>query len=205
MRLVSILIATIVFGLGVSPARAQERSLQWGVQGALGLSTGDLKDTADQGLSLNLGGHMDYAVMPGHTLSTRLDGLFFQAARKRSSGSTGGNPWTHDLQTKVQGWTLGAEYILQLFKADSRVSVGGGVHLVRWTVDSTDTLDITTPGGGGRVVDSSNPSWTKVGISLVAGYQISPKVRAEVRVLSSSYGWEGERVQVGQFGLSWTF
>ena len=55
------------------------------------------------------------------------------------------------------------------------------------------------------MVDSSNPSWTKVGISLVAGYQISPKVRAEVRVLSSSYGWEGERVQVGQFGLSWTF
>jgi len=209
MRSPDLLIATLLVGVISLPAMAQSRPIQWGVQGSLGLSTGDLKDTANSGPCFSLGGHMDYTVMKGHTLRARVDGMFFQSTNLQSRGTSDGNPWLRSLDTKVRGWSLGAEYLLQPFPRESRLTFGAGLHLVRWSVNNTSTLELTvgTNSGAstGTLVESSTPSWTKVGISLLVAYRITPRLSAEARVLSSGYGWEGERVHLGQIGLAWTF
>ncbi len=205
MRRTPVLFVTLLAGAISLPAQGQEHSFQYGFQGSLGVATGDLKDTTRNKPCLSLGGHLDYALAPQQTLRARLDGLFFQSTQQVSAGTSGGNAWTRSLDTKVQGWTLGAEYLIQLFPQEFPVTFGAGVHLVRWSVDSTSTLDLTVGSTTGNVVESSKPAWTKIGISLLASYRINRQLSAEARLLSSAYGWEGERVQVGQLGVVWTF
>lgn len=198
-------LATLLVWVLSLPVAAQGQPFQWGFQGALGLSTGDLKDTTSNKPCLSLGGHLDYPLAAHQTLRARLDGLFFQSTQQQATGVSGGNAWTRNLETKVQGWSLGAEYLIHLFPQKLPVTFGAGMHLVRWSVDSTSTLNLTVGTDTGRVIESSNPAWTKVGFSLLASYRINRNLSAEARLLSSAYGWEGERVQVGQVGVTWTF
>ena len=101
--------------------------------------------------------------MPHQTLRARLDGLFFQSTQQSATGVSVGNPWTRNLETKVQGWSLGAEYLIQPFPQTIPVTFGAGLHFVRWSVDSTSTLDLTVGTDTGRVIENSKPAWTKVG------------------------------------------
>jgi len=200
-----VLLVAFTAGSMSLPALAQELPFRWGFQGSLGVSTGDLKDTTRSKPCLSLGGHLDYSLATNQTLRGRLDMLVFQSNQEEASGTSGGNPWTRSLETKVQGWTLGAEYLIQPFSPEIPVTFGAGLHLVRWSVDSTSTLDLTVGGTTGRVVENTKPTWTKAGISVLAIYRINRRLSAEARLLSSAYGWEGERVHVGQVGLTWTF
>jgi hypothetical protein len=205
MHAASALLGLLLLGTSAIPAKAQVRSLDWGVQGSLGFPTGDLKDTAGSGLCPGLGVHADFNLSANQTIRARLDGLFFRSARKDSAGTSGGNPWVRTLETKAQGWALGAEYLTRPFQKEPRLRLGIGLNLVKWSLDTTSSLTMTSGTNTGTVVAGSTPTWTKVGVSALATYQLSPRWSAEVRILSSSYGWEGERVQVGQLGLAWTF
>lgn len=205
MHPASALLGLLLLGTSAFPAKAQVRSLEWGVQGSLGFSTGDLKDTAGSRPCLGIGVHADYHLSADQTIRARLDALLFRSAHKESAGISAGNPWVRTLDTKAQGWALGAEYLVRPFQREPRLRLGGGVNLVRWSLDSTSDLAITAGENTGTVVLGSRPTWTKVGVSALVTYQISSHLSAEVRLLSSSYGWEGERVQVGQLGLAWTF
>ena len=190
------------------PAVAQSSPFQWGFQGSLGLPIGDLKDTT-KGPCLSLGGHLDFSLAANQTLRLRLDGLFFQAAEQQAAGVSGGNAWARQLETRVQGWALGAEYLVAPFESQSNLTFGAGLQLVRWSMDATSTLALTVGTGPGMstgtVIGNSKPTWSKLGISLLAAYRINRSLGVEARLLSSAYGWEGERAQVGQFGLTWTF
>jgi len=64
---------------------------------------------------------------------------------------------------------------------------------------------VTGPDGGGTVEEGNTPAWTRLGLSLGAAVRITPRLRAEARVLTSPYGWEGERVNVFLAGVLWTF
>jgi hypothetical protein len=184
---------------------AQASPCQWGLQGSLGIPTGDLKDTAKSNPCLGMGGHLDYALAPKQTLRARFEALLFQSITQRAVGSTGGHAWTRDLKTQVQGWTLGAEYLREPFLSHPNLTLGAGMHVVRWHLETTNTLAMTVGTDIGTMVESSKPAWTKLGISLLAAYRVNRNFSAEARVLSSAYGWEGERVHLGQIGLVWTF
>ena len=205
MRLPSALTVLFLAGTTTVPALSRDLPFCWGVQGSLGLSTGDLKDTTSNWPCLSLGGHMDFPMGSKQALRARMDGLFFRSTHEHFKGTGAGDGWDRDLKTKVQGWSLGAEYLLRPLVREPRLTIGAGLHAVRWSVDATSTLDMTVGSNTGRVVETSKPSWTKLGVSLLVAYQIAPHLSAEARVLSSAYGWEGEHVQVGQLGLAWTF
>ncbi|WP_316412888.1 hypothetical protein [Mesoterricola silvestris] len=137
------------------PARAEGRDWRFGVQGSLGAASGDLKDTTRGNPSLDLGGFAQRPVREDDQVRFRLDGLFFSAAHRTGTGSTAGVAWTRRLDTRVQGWSLGAEYLFGHPFGLARLRAGGGVAAVRWTVDSTSTLDIP---GAGTVVEASRPA-----------------------------------------------
>jgi hypothetical protein len=164
-----------------------------------------LKDTATSNPCLGLGGHLDCALAPQKTLRARLEALFFQSTTQQAVGSTGGHPWTRDLQTKVQAWTLGAEYLSTPFLSQPNLTLGAGLHFVRWNLETTNTLAMKVGTDTGTMIEGSKPAWNKPGISLLAAYRISRNASAEARLLSSAYGWEGERVHLGQVGLVLTF
>ena len=205
MSRLSIIAAGVLLASLCPQASAQTSNGNWGVRGSLGLSTGDLKDTTNNTPGLGLGGFYEYRLTDKQAIQARLDGLLFRSAHRQTTGVSAGTPWTRDLDNQVAAWMLGAEYLMQPIHDQPRLRVGGGLHLVRWVVNDTSRLSLSVGGGPGTVLESSNPTWTKVGLSLVANYRLSPHLSAEARVLSSSYGWQGERVQVAQVGLSWSF
>ena len=73
MRFTSLVLATIIGGLAVLPASAQEPL--FGVQGALSFPGGDLSDTA--GLGLQFGGNARWAFGGGHGLMGRVDYTYY--------------------------------------------------------------------------------------------------------------------------------
>ncbi len=190
----------VVYLFACIPARAGD--WRWSALASLGASSGDLKDTAGGGPGLGLGVTAERPVRGEDRLRVRLDGLFLPAAHRTGTGTTAGVDWTRRLDTRVQGWSLGAEYLFDQPFGLRRLSAGGGLAAVRWTVDATSTLDLP---GAGTVVEASRPSWTKLGAALVADCRLTGHLRATARLLSCPYGWEGERVNVAHLGLAWTF
>lgn len=178
--------------------------LRWSGHAALLFSGGDLKDTAGTGPGLSLGVAISQDLPRGLTLRGRFEGIRFKTHKSTEQDGTH-SAYSHTLETGVQGWALGAECLVHPWARVSPVSVGAGLHLVRWTLDVTNTLDMTVGMATVRIQEKSKPTWNKLGASLFMGYQINRNLGLEARVLSSAYGWEGERVQIGQLGLNWSF
>jgi hypothetical protein len=176
-----------------------------GVQASLGSPSGDLRDTVGGRPGLGLGVRAEWPVRAHGTLRARFDGLFFETAHRVGSGTSNGVDWTRRLDTRVQGWSLGAEFLARDLAWAPRFRFGAGVHAVRWQVDSTSTLEVSGPGAAGTVVEANVPAWTKLGWSLTGDYRITDRLRAEARLLTSPFSWEGERVNVLQLGVLWTF
>lgn len=201
----SILVTLLIAGIPSLPVEAAEPQWQWGVRGFLGAPTGDLKDTTGSAPSLGVDGHVDVRIADGQTLRASLGVLVFERTTNRTTGTSDGDPWVRTLDTRVKGWTLGGEYLIRPFRSVPGLRLGAGLHLVRWTVDATSSLTLEAGAGAGTVVVASSPNWTKAGISALASYRITPRLSAEARLLTSAYGWQGERVHLGQLGLAWTF
>lgn len=187
-----------------STLAAGDRELRWGAQAGLGRSSGDLGDTTGGRPNLDLGLHLERRVAEHGVLRGRLDGMFFESTHRVGTGVTDGTAWTRQLDTRVQGWALGAEYLVTDLPGLSRFRFGVGAQAVRWSIDSRSTLDVSDGQVSGRVVEANRPVWTRLGLSLVADYRLSRKWRAEARVLTCPYSWEGERVNVLQVGAVWT-
>jgi hypothetical protein len=190
----------IICAPGALHARAQV-----GLQASLGATSGDLRDTTGGRPCLDLGAHVEWPVAQHGTLRARFDGMFFETAHRTGSGLSDGVAWNRQLDTQVRGWALGAEYLFRDLPWAPRLRFGGGVHATRWQVDSTSTLEVTGSGTTGTVAEANVPGWTKLGWSLAADYQLTGRLRAEARMLTSPFSWEGERVNVLQLGLLWTF
>ncbi len=178
--------------------------LHWSGHAALLFTGGDLKDTAGTGPGLSLGVAISQDLPRGVTLRGRFEGIRFRT-HKSTEHQEADPVYSHRLETGVQGWALGAECLVHPWPRVRPVSVGAGLHLVRWTMDVTNTLDMTVGTATVRIQERSKPTWNKLGASFLMGYQINRNLGLEARVLFSAYGWEGERVQIGQLGLNWSF
>lgn len=192
-----LLLLAPLFACVLSSAAPERR--KFGFQASLGASSGDLRDTTDRNPCLDLGLNAEFEVRPGLAVRGRLDGLFFATAHRTGTGTDTGTAWTRRLDTRVEGWSLGAEGLAAV-PGLPRLRLGGGLHAVRWRVDGTSTLVIAGPDGG-TVVERNTPAWTRLGASLLADLRITGRTDLEVRLLRSPYGWEGERVNVLQVGL----
>lgn len=199
------LVAALAWPVASAAQPDEARGWTWGAQALLGPTSGDLQDTTNHNPCLDLGLHAERPVFGADRIRLRLDGLFFTRVQRRGTGVTEGVAWTRDLDTRVRGWSLGAEYLFQDLLGVKGLAAGGGLHLVRWSVDSTSTLVVLEGPTQGTVVESNTPAWNKAGLSLVADYRLSRRLRAEARILTGPYGWEGERVNVYQLGVLWTF
>jgi hypothetical protein len=135
-----------------------------------------------------------------------LDEFFFPSHAQQAPGSQGANAWTRTVDAKVTAWSLGPEYLVTPFQGLPRLSIGAGVHLVHWQVQSTDTTVFQLTGGGTSTMAlTSSPTWNRLGVSLLADCRLTDHLALEARWLTSSYGWQGERTQIAQAGLLWRF
>lgn len=189
--------------VATSLCAAEPAMRRYGFQAGVGTSSGDLADTSNDTPCLDLGVHVEFPALPRVWIRARLDNLTFANARRTGTGSDQGVPWVRHLDTRVRAWSLGAEGLAEL-PGLPRVRLGAGLHAIRWSVASTSTLVIGGPDGG-SVVERNTPSWTRLGVSALADLRLGKRVWLEGRLLTSPYGWEGERVNLLTVGLACRF
>ncbi len=102
-----------------------------------------------------------------------------------------------DMTTTVKNASLGAEYVFRPEWQRGRWSVGAGLYLIRWTVDSTNRL--VTPVGA--FTPSGSTTWTRQGLGVLAGYRWTERVELEFRIVSSHYGQENQPTRVASLNL----
>lgn len=83
---------------------------------------------------------------------------------------------------------------------ESRWSLGAGLHLAHWKVDSCNTL---MPHSGDPVSLRGGASWNKAAFSLVGAYRLTPFLEGEVRWIGSRYGYEDLKIGLIGAGVLW--
>jgi hypothetical protein len=189
-------------GLLLAGGRAEAedfiKEYNWGAQvGAAVPTSRDLRITTRGGLSPSLGIHLTWAIDEYHSLRPRLD--FWSFGEDQQEVTT---PLVQKIETRVQGLTLGLEYVRHFGSRHERWSAGAGAYLIRWSVKSTNGL--TFPGGG--IVQATGTSdWLRPGLGLLGGCRITQHLQLEVRWISSRYGYEDLPAHLGTAGLLWNF
>ena len=180
----------VVFGL---PLRADE-PVRWGLQVGMGLAdSNDLKVTTGPGLNPSLGVVGEWQFLKDQALRLRVEFGFFNEGTQVSEA-----PGLHqEMTTTVKNASLGAEYVLRPAWQGGRWSVGGGLYLIRWTVDSTNRL--VTPAGS--FTPSGSTTWTRQGLGVLAVYQLTERAELEFRIVSSHYGQENQPTRVASLNL----
>ena len=182
--------------LGGSGLQAGEQD-PWGLQVGLTTPVGsDLTTTTKKGLNPTLGVHSDWSWTAGQTLRARLELAWVQQGRQTSSNAI----LAQEMLTKVSSIALGADYLFQVPRAN-RWALGGGLSLIRWSVDSTNRLQQNN----GLFVPSGNSSWTRMGQNLVVSYRQSRHVEAELRFIASHYGYENQPTRTVSCNVLWHF
>ena len=163
----------------------------------------DLKLTTGSGLNLDLGVHATWQFNRSEDIRPRLDLLTFSGGHQDAL-----TPLVQHLDTKVQGLSLGTEFLYHVGDS-SRVeprngpwAVGAGVYLIRWSVDSTNQVGLP---GAGSTQASGTRHWTRMGYGLVSSYRLTPRLEAEARWIASHYGYENLPARFGTIGLLWHF
>lgn len=198
----SLIALALVSTLAVGPARSQEHRPGW--LAGLGLPPGDLRGGTDRRSCLGQGGHLEGPPGPHSRLRARLDGLGLRVTNRASSGNDG-LPGTRSLD-RIHGWALGAEYLVTDLAFAPWLRFGAGLHGVRWRVDSPGSLAAMPGDRSSRtLVEAHAPGWTRLAWSAVADVRITGRIRAEARLFRSPFSWEGEQVNLLQFGLRWSF
>ena len=186
-----------LFLLGTASLLAAEGPA-FGVQVGLMVPVqGDLKVTAGSGGDFSLGLHLDFALAPSATLRTRLDlGAFSSTDRAYGYGS-----FQEFLHTRVTTQALGGEVLCQPGALGGNWSVGAGLYLIQWTVESTNNLVTTT----GAFVPSGSSSWTRQGLGLLASRRWPHHLETEFRVVASHYGYQNLPARWAEVNLLWNF
>jgi hypothetical protein len=174
------------------------RPVTFAIQAGLAFPAGnDLKITTGSGLNPALGIQMNWSLNDGDDLRTRLDAFAFTQGRQEVQV-----PLIQTLETKIQAQALGEEYLFRPGGLQGRWTVGAGLYLVHWSVASTNSLSIS---GQGTVQGKGTSRWTREGLGLVASCRLTHRLDAEVRWLSSHYGYQNLPVYFGTAGLNWHF
>lgn len=188
------LVLSCTAGLGgVCRAEAPERSAL-GIQAGLAVPSGDLTVTTGTPPDVTAGIHADFAAGRQGRVRTLAELWFFPGARHHVEG-----PLAQTLDTTVRGQVLGAEYLHCFGK---RFSLGGGAYLVRWSVASTNTFTLAKAGSS---MEAGTSHWYRAGFGLGAALRLTPHLEAQVRWVTSHYGYENLPVGVVLGGVVWNF
>lgn len=195
MRLLAAALIGLLAGNGLA-AEGMPIRLGFGVQGGLVLPSGDdLRMTAATGM--DLGVHITWAVNDFNEIRPRLELISFAKGHQDVSA-----PLVQHLDTNVQGFAMGCEYLYRINGYSGRWATGGGLYLIRWSVDSTNRVSTV---GGGVTQASSSSHWTREGLGLVGTYRMTPRLEAEARWISSHYGYQNLPARFATLGLLWRF
>lgn len=180
----------MVFGL---PLRADE-PVRWGLQVGLGQAASpDLQVTTGVGPSLTFDAFGEWRYRENQALRLPVEFGFFNQGTQVSEA-----PGLHqEMTTSVKHASMGAEYVVRPAWQGGRWSVGGGLYLIRWTVDSTNRL--VTPAGS--FTPSGSSTWTRQGLGVMAGYRWTDRAELQFRIVSSHYGQENQPARMASLNL----
>ena len=157
------------------PALAQS-STQMGIQASFLRPQSDiLRSAVDDKTGLDVGVHGALDFGGGHLLRPRLDYLHFPTRTDTYSGGI-----TSDY--KLNGLSLGVDYLYHLERATRGFYVLAGLAVTRWKIETDDVSIITFPPNPPVVTRTPvNETSTKAGFAFGAGYQFTPRFGIEGR------------------------
>jgi len=181
-----------------SHATDAPKALQLGIQAGFAIPAGDdLRITTGSALNPALGIHLTWEVGESYVLRPRLDLWRFTRGYQQAL-----TPQPQEIRTKVSAWALGGDYLFRPGGYRGRWTVGAGLYLIRWSVESTNQLSF---GEAGVARAAGTSRWTRVGFGPVATYRLSAHVEAEARFVFSRYGYEDLVANLGTVGFLYRF
>lgn len=175
-----------------------ERRFTFGVRAAFSLPQNDLKLTTGKPANLAAGTYAEFRLGERHSVKPVGEYWYFTPGRQYREAPRR----AQKIDTRVRAAVLGGEYSYRLAPLDRRFAFVGGLHLVRWSVDSIDEVTFTP---GETQIASGTSHWIRLGESLGLNYQISRRLSVETRLVHSTYGYEHIPVNVAFIGFGWRF
>jgi len=154
-----------------------------------------LRTTAGAGFQGGI--HLDWNLDSTHALRPRVDFMGFGARHQAVT-----TPFIQHIDTRVQAMSLGVELLFRNDGARGKWALGPGIYAIRWSVKSTNQLEV--PGAGiARLSGTSH--WTRAGLGFAVTRRFRPGLELEARWIASHYGYEDLQARVGTVGIIWTF
>ena len=175
----------------------QDPRFSFGVRGGFTLPQNDLRLTTGSFPQIDLGARPERLIHGVHQIRSVVDWWYFRPGQQASTTTLG----TQLLKTRVRSLNFGGEYLYRIGGENKRLSVGGGLYLMRWSVASVNTLTLQT----GTAQASGTSHWTRLGEGAVAAYRLSHRVELEGRWVHSHYGYEHIPVNVAILGGGYRF
>lgn len=169
----------------------------FGVRAGFTLPQNDLKLTTGSFPQIDLGLRPERLIHGVHQVRPVADWWYFRPGQQASTTSLGAQV----LKTRVRSLNFGGEYLYRIAGENKRLSVGGGLYLMRWSVASVNTLTLAT----GTAQASGTSHWMRLGEGAVAAYRLSHRIELEGRWVHSHYGYEHIPVNVAILGAGYRF
>lgn len=176
-------------GEGIDPRHS------YGIRAGFLLPQNDLKLTTGSLPQITIGAHSEFLIHGIHQVRPAAEWWYFRQGHQSSVDGAR----SQQIDTSLRGLVFGGEYLYRIGGPDKRFSAGGGLYLIRWSVDSTDA--ITLPGGTAKFSGAS--SWFRLGDGLSTTYRFSHRLELEGRWVHSHYGFERIPVNVAIIGAGW--
>lgn len=187
----------VLIGLLPGSAALRAADAPWiGVQAGAAAPLGEeLRTTAGTGF---LGGlHLDWNLDPTHAVRPRVDFMTFGGRHQSAT-----LPVIQHIDTNVQAVSLGAEFLFRNDGPRGKWALGPGIYAIRWSVKSTNQVDIP---GAGTARLSGTSHWTRAALGFAVTRRFRPGLELEARWIASHYGYEDLLARVATVGVNWTF
>ena len=175
----------------------QDPRFSFGVRGGFTLPQNDLRLTTGSFPQIDLGVRPERLIHGVHQVRSVVDWWYFRPGQQASTTTLG----SQLLKTRVRSLNFGGEYLYRTGGENKRLSVGGGLYLMRWSVASVNTLTLAA----GTAEASGTSHWIRLGEGAVAAYRLSHRVELEGRWVHSHYGYEHIPVNVAILGGGYRF
>jgi hypothetical protein len=168
-----------------------------GIRGGFLLPQNDLRLTTGHFPQIAAGVDAELVLHGMHCLGPVAEWWYFTPGHQVSADAS----QSQAIDTRLRALVFGGEYRYRLGGPLRRLSVGGGLYLVRWSVDSVNTL--TLPAGTAQA--SGNSHWVRFGMGGAVNYRVFRRIELEGRWIYSTYGYEHIPVNVAILCVGWHF
>ena len=174
-----------------------DRRFSVSVRAGFALPQNDLKLTTGTFPQIDLGVRPERLIHGVHQVRPVADWWYFRRGQQASTTLLG----SQVLDTRVRSLNFGGEYLYRIGGEEKRLSVGGGLYLMRWSVASVNTLTLAA----GTAQASGTSHWMRLGEGAIAGYRLSHRLELEGRWVHSHYGYEHIPINVAILGAGYRF